>query len=228
MKIPRPASKMRGLQQGYFPAAGEPSFLSLWQARHQAGGTLAHGLLGTQGLEIRGTRHPCTRGGCHVLCLQLYRQLSVCSWQLIRCSVILGSFPQGVPGGSVVKNLPASAGDTEDRGWSPGSGGPPRGGHSNQEYSSVLPWKLPWTEEPGGLHPWGRKESQALSTRIKNPQSFPQDRTVTEGPQAGGRGWQLSGTRTPQECMALLLQTCSSPPPRRAGSSWLSVTAPEF
>ena len=23
---------------------------------------------------------------------------------------------------------------------------------------SVLAWKIPCTEEPGGLHPWGRKE----------------------------------------------------------------------
>ena len=156
-----------------------------------------------------------------MLCLQLYRQLSVCSWQLIRCPVILGSFPQGVPGGSVVKNLPASAGDTEDRAWSPGSGKVPRGGHSNPEYSCVLPLKLPWTEEPGGLHPWGRKESQALSTRIKNPLSFPQDKRVTEGPQAGGRGWQLSGTRTAQECTALLLRTCSPPPSSLEG--WLQL-----
>ena len=48
MKIPRPASKVRSLQRGYFPAAGEPSLLSLWQARHQAGATLAPGLLGPQ------------------------------------------------------------------------------------------------------------------------------------------------------------------------------------
>ena len=27
-------------------------------------------------------------------------------------------------------------------------------------HSSILAWKLPWTEEPGGLYsPWGRKES---------------------------------------------------------------------
>ena len=25
--------------------------------------------------------------------------------------------------------------------------------------SSILAWRSPWTEEPGGLHPWGRKES---------------------------------------------------------------------
>jgi len=52
----------------------------------------------------------------------------------------------GFPGGAVVKNLPANAGDTGDTG-------------SNQDplekematHSSILDWKIPWTEEPGGL-----------------------------------------------------------------------------
>ena len=26
-------------------------------------------------------------------------------------------------------------------------------------HSSTLAWKIPWTEEPGGLQPWGRYES---------------------------------------------------------------------
>ena len=26
-------------------------------------------------------------------------------------------------------------------------------------HSSTLAWKIPWTEEPGGYSPWGRKES---------------------------------------------------------------------
>ena len=25
--------------------------------------------------------------------------------------------------------------------------------------SSVLAWRIPWTEEPGGYSPWGHKES---------------------------------------------------------------------
>ena len=25
-------------------------------------------------------------------------------------------------------------------------------------HSSILAWRIPWTEEPGGLSPWGRKE----------------------------------------------------------------------
>ena len=26
-------------------------------------------------------------------------------------------------------------------------------------HSRILPWKIPWTEEPGGLQPMGGKES---------------------------------------------------------------------
>ena len=26
-------------------------------------------------------------------------------------------------------------------------------------HSSILAWRIPWTEEPGGLSPCGRKES---------------------------------------------------------------------
>ena len=26
-------------------------------------------------------------------------------------------------------------------------------------HSSTLAWQIPWTEEPGGLQPWGRYES---------------------------------------------------------------------
>ena len=29
--------------------------------------------------------------------------------------------------------------------------------------SSTLAWGIPWTEEPGGYSPWGRKESDTLS-----------------------------------------------------------------
>ena len=29
--------------------------------------------------------------------------------------------------------------------------------------SSTLAWEIPWTEEPGGLLPWGRKSETQLS-----------------------------------------------------------------
>ena len=56
----------------------------------------------------------------------------------------------GFPGGSVVKNLPASAGDT---GSIPGQEDPLE--KEMATHSNILAWKIPWTEEPGGLHYMG-------------------------------------------------------------------------
>ena len=55
----------------------------------------------------------------------------------------------GFLGGSVVKNLPANAGDARDMCLIPGSGRSP--GTENGYWSSILAWKIPWTEEPGRL-----------------------------------------------------------------------------
>ena len=49
-------------------------------------------------------------------------------------------------GGAVVENLPINAGDM---GSIPGSGGSPGGEMAT--CFSILAWKIPWTEEPGGL-----------------------------------------------------------------------------
>ena len=59
----------------------------------------------------------------------------------------------GFPGGSVVKNLPANAGDAEDMGLIPRSGSSPRGGNGNPLQYSCL--ENPWTEEPDGLQSMG-------------------------------------------------------------------------
>ena len=32
-------------------------------------------------------------------------------------------------------------------------------GEENGTHSSILAWRIPWTEEPGGLQSWGHKES---------------------------------------------------------------------
>ena len=55
----------------------------------------------------------------------------------------------GFLGGSVVKNLPASTGDTGDVGLVPGLGR--YRGEGMVAHSSILAWSIPWTEEPGGL-----------------------------------------------------------------------------
>ena len=55
---------------------------------------------------------------------------------------------RGFPGGTVVKNPPANAGDTGDLGLTPGSGRFP--GVENGNPLQYLAWRIPWTEEPDG------------------------------------------------------------------------------
>ena len=74
----------------------------------------------------------------------------------------------------MVKSLPAHVGDIRDMGLVgkipdmgliPGLGRSLGGGHGNPlQYSC---WKLPWTEEPGGLHsPWVSKESNTTEVTL--------------------------------------------------------------
>ena len=53
-----------------------------------------------------------------------------------------------LPGGAVVKNPPANAGDG---GSTPGWGRSPGEGNDNPLPVCSLAWEIPWTEEPGGL-----------------------------------------------------------------------------
>ena len=57
-------------------------------------------------------------------------------------AVVAGDFP----GGSAVKNLPANA---EDLGSVAGQGDPLE--EEMATHSSILTWKIPWTEGSGGL-----------------------------------------------------------------------------
>ena len=49
----------------------------------------------------------------------------------------------------MVKNQPANVGATGDGGSSPGLGNPLE--KELATHSSILAWRIPWTEEPGGL-----------------------------------------------------------------------------
>ena len=49
----------------------------------------------------------------------------------------------------MVKNPPANSGDVRDGSSIPGSGKSPEGGQAT--HSSIFAWRIPWTEEPGGL-----------------------------------------------------------------------------
>ena len=54
----------------------------------------------------------------------------------------------------VVKNPPATAGKVKDLNLIPGLGRS-SGGGDMATHSSILAWRIPWTEEPGGLHSIG-------------------------------------------------------------------------
>ena len=54
---------------------------------------------------------------------------------------------------AVVKNPPANAEDMRVMGSIPSLGISPGGGH--RTYASILAWRIPWTEEPGGLQSMG-------------------------------------------------------------------------
>ena len=56
----------------------------------------------------------------------------------------------------MVKNLPAYAGDVRDSGLIPGLGRSLGGGHGNPLFNFV--WRIPKTEEPGGLWSIGFQE----------------------------------------------------------------------
>ena len=59
----------------------------------------------------------------------------------------------GLPGGWMVKNPPANAGDAGDRGSIPGSGGSPGEGNGKSLQYSCL--EIPWAVEPSGLQSTG-------------------------------------------------------------------------
>ena len=64
----------------------------------------------------------------------------------------------GFPGGVSGKEPACNAGDPRDEGSIPGSGRSPGVGNGNPCH--ILAWKIPWTEEPGGLQYTGSQKSQ--------------------------------------------------------------------
>ena len=73
--------------------------------------------------------------------------------QFVRRSVGGGSSQVAL----VVKNPPSNAGDLRHGGSTPGSGRSLEKGMAT--HSSILAWRIPWTQEPGRLATQGDKES---------------------------------------------------------------------
>ena len=83
-------------------------------------------------------------------------------------------------GGAVAQNPLASAGDTRDTGDARDTGSIPGSGRSsgggNATHSSILAWRIPWTEEPGGLQSPGSQTVEHNYPRMllyKRPHQAP-------------------------------------------------------
>ena len=81
-------------------------------------------------------------------------------------SRILGlpALTMGFPGGSVVKNLLANAGEAS---LSLGQEDPLE--EEMATHSSILAWEIAWTEEPGRLQPLGSQVRHDLATKPPPP-----------------------------------------------------------
>ena len=58
----------------------------------------------------------------------------------------------------MLRNPPANAGDIRDTGSIPGSEDPLE--KEMATHSNILAWRIPWTEEPGGLQSVGSQRAQ--------------------------------------------------------------------
>ena len=101
-------------------------------------------------------------------------------------SVLLVSSFYELPSGTVVKNLSASVGDAKTQVWSLG-----QEDSLEKEIatcSSILAWKIPWTEEPGRLQSMGSQSQTQLSTQQLH---CPYPKKPDKAENAGGctKGW---------------------------------------
>ena len=68
----------------------------------------------------------------------------------------------GFPGGTSGKEPAAKAGDVRETGFIPGQEDPLEEGRATQ--SSILAWRIPWTEEPAGLQSIGLQSDTTEAT----------------------------------------------------------------
>ena len=93
-----------------------------------------------------------------------------------------GMWDMGFPGGTVVKNPPAHAGDS---GSTPGSGNALE--KDTATHSSILAWRIPWTEEPAGLQSTG---TQKRHLATKHAQMWDLS-SATQGSNPGPLCWKV-------------------------------------
>ena len=86
----------------------------------------------------------------------------------------------------MVKNLSPSTRDARDAASISGSGRSPGVGNSNLTYSSVLSWKIPWTESLSGYIPLGHKELDMTEHACGEGNGTPLQYFCLENPVDGG------------------------------------------
>ena len=79
-------------------------------------------------------------------------------------------YVSGFPDGASGKESTCNAGDKRDVDSIPGSGRSPGGGNGNP--SSILAWRIPWTEDPSGL--WSIGSHRVGDDLVTNNTSIPQ------------------------------------------------------
>ena len=88
-------------------------------------------------------------------------QIGVCPSEANFCTIILRIYTSLLA--QMVKNLPAMQ---ETQVWPLSQENPLKKGMAT--HSSILAWRIPWTEEPGGLYSaWGHKESDMTRWLIR-------------------------------------------------------------
>ena len=85
-----------------------------------------------------------------------FDEMTVVQHEFLKCSKYI--YNKGFPGDSDGKESACNAGNLDSI---PGSGRSP--GEDMVNHSSILAWRLPWTEQPEGLSPWGCKESDRMT-----------------------------------------------------------------
>ena len=153
-----------------------PDFLARLLCSHEQNVTSfnttppAHISTGTQNLwhhdEISLASHTNTRSPLFLGFLENILPHIVDGGQLNTCTHVTGASQVVL----VVENLPANAGDIRDTGWSLGPEEPLEEGMAT--HSSFPAWRIPWTEEPGGLHRVGKESDATEATEHRRRHSY--------------------------------------------------------
>ena len=85
--------------------------------------------------------------------LTAFTKKTTCSYPFITGLLKTSLSRQGFPDGLDCKESGCNSGGTGDVGLTPGSGRSPGEGHGYPPV--ILAWRIPWTEEPGGLQSMG-------------------------------------------------------------------------